>query len=240
MILWGSGRWRDGRTTLGGMRVLPAGPDALLLDFGSDDDPAAAGEHAWRALSEALAAGALPTITDLVPGAHTLLVQAESGSGVDDLGVRRALRTATAATGRAAEPDTVTIPVVYDGADLDAVAALIGTGPGEVADIHRRTLWQVRFMGFAPGFAYLTPTAGSSDGPHPFHRIGRRPESRPRVPAGSVAIAAGYSAVYPRQSPGGWYLLGRTGVRLWDETADRPALLAPGTLVRFAAEGDRR
>ena len=56
MILWGSGRWRDGRTTLGGMRVLPAGPDALLLDFGSDDDPAAAGEHAWRALSEALAA----------------------------------------------------------------------------------------------------------------------------------------------------------------------------------------
>ena len=55
-----------------------------------------------------------------------------------------------------------------------------------------------------------------------------------------MVIAAGYSAVYPRQSPGGWYLLGRTGVRLWDETADRPALLAPGTLVRFAAEGDRR
>lgn len=183
-----------------------------------------------------------PRSPDLVPGAHTLLVQAESGSGVDDLGVRRALRTATAATGRAAEPDTVTIPVVYDGADLDAVAALIRDRPRRGRrHPSAHPAWQVRFMGFAPGFAYLTPTAGSSDGPHPFHRIGRRPESRPRVPtAGSVAIAAGYSAVYPRQSPGGWYLLGRTGVRLWDETADRPALLAPGTLVRFAAEGDRR
>lgn len=221
------------------MRVLPAGPDALLLDFGSDDDPAAAAERAWRALSGARTTGALPTVTDLIPGAHTLLVQYESGSGIDDLGVRRVLRNTAATTGPATGPETVTIPVVYDGADLAAVAAVIGTAPGEVAEIHRRTLWQVRFMGFAPGFGYLTP-AGGSPGAHAFDGVGRRPESRPRVPAGSVAIAAGYSAVYPRQSPGGWYLLGHTDIRLWDENAAQPALLTPGTLVQFVAGDDRR
>ena len=224
------------------MRVLPAGPDALLLDFGSDDGPAAAGERALRALTDALATGALPTIRDLIPGAHTLLVQAESGGGVDDLGVHRALRSGTDELTTTAGPETVTIPVRYDGDDLEAVADLIGVTAAEVAGIHRRTLWQVRFMGFAPGFGYLVParSPGAVDvSPHPFDDVGRRPESRPRVSAGSVAIAAGYSAVYPRQSPGGWYLLGHTDIELWNADAERPALLAPGALVRFLPEGGR-
>ena len=219
------------------MRVLPVGPDALLLDFGSDDDPAAAGDHAWRTLTDARATGALPTITDLVPGAHTLLVQAESGAGVDVLGVRRALRAAAAGLGQPTHPPTVSIPVVYDGADLAAVAAIIGTAPDEVPDLHRHTLWQDRVLGLAPGFGYLSP-AGPSGSSHPFAGVGRRPESRPRVPAGSVAIAAGYSAVYPGPSPGGWYLLGHTDIRLWDDRAEQPALLTPGTLVRFVTEGE--
>ncbi|WP_338836509.1 5-oxoprolinase subunit B family protein [Gordonia polyisoprenivorans] len=216
------------------MNELPAGRDAVLLDFG--DDPVAV-RRAQRALRAASEAGDLLGVTEIVPSASTVLVQFELGVGTDSLGIHRVLRGAV--TDDDTTPDTddeVTIEVHYDGADLDAVATTLGCGVGDVVAAHTATRWRVQFMGFAPGFGYLVP----EDADNPLLRIGRRAQPRTRVPAGAVAVAAGYSAIYPRTSPGGWHLLGRTGIQLWDETANPPSLLAPGTLVRFvdAARSD--
>ncbi|MEE3849263.1 carboxyltransferase domain-containing protein [Gordonia sp. LSe1-13] len=215
------------------MRELPAGHDAIVLDFGDEDLPLAAVGRAAAALRGASESGAL-SVGDIVPTAHTVLVQAERGAGLDMLGVHRALRGVSAddmsADGDSAE---VRIPVVYDGPDLDEVADIVDTTPDDVIDLHTTTVWRVQFMGFAPGFGYLVPRDG---GDHPFDRVGRRSEARTRVPSGAIAIAAGYSAVYPRTSPGGWQLLGHTSIPMWDETADPPARLAPGSLVRFVVD----
>ncbi|RPA59881.1 carboxyltransferase domain-containing protein [Gordonia oryzae] len=216
------------------MNELPAGRDAVLLDFG--DDPLAV-RRAHRALRAAANAGDLPGVSEIVPSASTVLVQFELGIGADSLGIRRVLRGAV--TDDDATPDTddeVAITVTYDGVDLDAVATTLGCGVGDVVTAHTATRWRVQFMGFAPGFGYLVP----EDADNPLLRIGRRAQPRTRVPAGAVSVAAGYSAIYPRPSPGGWQLLGRTSIRLWDETAHPPSLLAPGTFVRFvdAARGD--
>ncbi|MET4168814.1 MULTISPECIES: 5-oxoprolinase subunit B family protein [Gordonia] len=219
------------------MHELPAGPDAVVLDFSADDAPSAAVLAATRALRAAIDRGELAEVTDLVPSAHTLLVQANPGRGVDELGVRRALRH----RGTDAEHDNdqrvsdeIVIPVEYDGADLADVAAALDMTSDEVVEVHCHTRWRVQFMGFAPGFGYLVADDEAS---HPFDTVGRRREARTNVPEGSVAIAAGYSAVYPKSSPGGWQLLGRTDVRLWDAHTDPPALFTAGRMVRFVDAG---
>ena len=97
-----------------------------------------------------------------------------------------------------------------------------------MVDAHTATLWRVGFSGFAPGFAYLV------DG-DPRLRVPRRAEPRISVPAGSVGLAGEFSAVYPRQSPGGWQLIGRTDAVLWDLQLSNPALLAQGMWVQFRA-----
>lgn len=218
------------------MRELPAGPDAVLLDFSDDPTPSSAVTAAAQALWRALEVGGLPDVSDVVPTAQTILVQSERGRGVDALGIRRALRTTRDAGQKAnasAAEDEIRIPVTYDGPDLTDVAELLRVAPAIVGELHRKTLWRVQFMGFAPGFGYLVP---QDDRPHPLARVARRDESRTRVPAGAVAIAAGYSAVYPRVSPGGWHLIGHTAAPMWDENGTPPALLAPGRLVRFVVE----
>jgi len=127
---------------------------------------------------------------------------------------------------------TVEIPVRYggdDGPDLEDIAALVGRSPGEVVDLHASAAYRVLFLGFAPGFGYL--------GPLPTELVlARRATPRVRVPVGSVAIAGPYSAVYPGESPGGWHLLGRSTAAIWDPRREPPAMLAPGTIVRFAPE----
>jgi len=120
----------------------------------------------------------------------------------------------------------VDLPVVYDGVDLRDVAALTGLDEDEVVRRHSGSEFIVRFCGFAPGFAYL-------DGLDPSLHVPRQATPRAAVPAGSVAIAGEFAGVYPRRSPGGWQLLGRTEVALWDVAASPPALLTPGTTVRF-------
>lgn len=223
------------------MRELPAGSDAVLLDFGTDPDAAASVRRATALLHTALVAGRLPGICDVVPSAKTILVQAEPGVGVDSLALRRALhRRPAEPDDAAAEPPTVRIPVRYDGEDLAEIADLLQRPATEVVELHRTTRWRVQFMGFAPGFGYLVPDLGDLTGTpeDPFARIGRRRQSRPAVPSGAVAIAAGYSAIYPRSSPGGWYLLGRTDRTLWDTTRRPPALLTPGAVVEFV-DADR-
>lgn len=121
----------------------------------------------------------------------------------------------------------VEIPVRYDGPDLADVAALWGVGPDEVGALHRSHAYRVAFCGFAPGFGYLTGL--------PPRLRPRRSTPRTRVPAGAVALAGPYSAVYPRATPGGWQLIGTMPDPrpLWDPARERAALLTPGTRVRF-------
>lgn len=191
------------------MRVLPMGPRAVLVeDVG---DPAG-----WALGLRALA---LPGVVDVVPAAETVLVTGAIEALLEHLADVEP--SPPGAGGR-----LVTIPVRYDGADLGAVADAVGWSVDEVVAGHSGRVYTAAFCGFSPGFAYLTGLPAELQLP-------RRASPRTRVPAGSVAIAAGYSAVYPRESPGGWHLLGTTDATLFDPHSADPALIRPGDRVRF-------
>lgn len=195
--------------------MRPVGNAALLLEV--DDVPA------WAAdLTRRRAAGEF-WADEIVPGARTVLLD-----GVADPGtLAAAIRTwpepprVTAADGRLVE-----IPTVYDGPDLAAVADRWRMSVHEAISVHGGIEFQVAFFGFAPGFAYLSGLPDELAVP-------RRETPRTRVPAGSVALADTYTAIYPRTSPGGWQLVGRTAWVLFDADRDPPTLLAPGDRVRF-------
>ena len=176
----------------------------------------------------AISSAALPGVIDIVPGAATVLVVTEPGRwDLEVLGRRlAALPLPDEVTASEAE---VEIPVRYDGADLPALADLTGLTAAEVMERHQAARYRVGWMGFSPGFGYLTgldPVLAA---------VPRLGTPRASVPAGSVAIGGGLAAVYPAPSPGGWWLLGRTTARMWDPRRRPPALLAPGTPVRFRA-----
>lgn len=218
------------------MRETPAGHDALLLDFADDEIPWRRALHAGRTLRAAVEDGRLPDVVDVIPTAQAVLVQSRPGGGIDRLGVHRVLRAAGDPSTEVdtLDPEPVEIRVVYDGADLDTVADRLGTDVAGVVAAHTGILWRVQFMGFAPGFGYLVPDEPPDDPVvERLCSVPRRAESRTTVPVGAVAVAAGHSAVYPRSSPGGWNLLGRTDAALWDLDRDPPALLEPGRRVRF-------
>jgi len=205
------------------VRVLACGDAAVLVELEDLD--------AVLALAAAVRAAALPGVLDVVPAARTVLVTAAPGTDLE--GLRRTLRELPVDPVAAAGGPTVEIPVVYDGPDLGEVARLTGLAATEVVAAHTGRPWLVAFGGFAPGFAYLV------DGDTRL-RVSRRAEPRTRVPAGAVGLADSFSGVYPRSSPGGWQLIGRTDAVLWDVERDPPALLQPGGRVRFveAAAGD--
>lgn len=199
-------------------RLLEYGRDAILVEC-------ADGAEA-RALQAGLADRSDPEIDELVPGARTVLIMLSGrprAELIDFLARGRVERAAELDAG-----PVITIPVHYDGDDLDRVAELTGLGPDEVIMTHTGQLWTVAFCGFAPGFGYLV-------GEHDRLAVPRRPEPRTRVPVGSVALADAYCGIYPRATPGGWQLIGRTDVTIWDLDHDPPALLRPGTRVRFEA-----
>jgi KipI family sensor histidine kinase inhibitor len=216
------------------VEVLPVGDQGLLLEV-ADLDTVLALEEAVRGVL-ADAAGPWRQVTDVVPAARTVLLLTEDGV---DLGELRSAALALADSVRVAHgsaagpgPETaqksheVEIAVHYDGPDLDDVAALTGLSRSEVVAAHTGRPWRVAFGGFAPGFAYLV-------GGDPRLRVPRRDRPRPSVPAGSVGLAGEFSGVYPRSSPGGWQLVGTTAAVLFDVDRSPPALLAPGTTVRF-------
>ena len=197
------------------------GDRALLLECGSTDEV--------LGCAAALRAADIAGVTDIVPGARTVLVT------LTDATYQAATRTRLATVEFTAPADPVppgdadvVIDVVYDGADLADVAALVGMDTDGVIAAHTGTPWRVGFGGFAPGFAYLV--GGDSR-----LSVPRRDQPRTRVPAGSVALAGEFSGVYPRESPGGWQLIGRTETVLWDIDRPLPALLAPGMWVQFRA-----
>ncbi|MFJ3033811.1 allophanate hydrolase subunit 1 [Curtobacterium pusillum] len=200
--------------------VRPAGTRALLVTFDSLADVVAFHGGLDRA--------ALPGVTEVVSGARTLLVRFDPGR--TDAGRLRARLddvVPVAASGHT-DDDPVVVPVTYDGEDLDAVAATTGMTTDELVAWHTGQVWTSAFCGFAPGFSYLTGTAPSLDLP-------RRATSRTAVPSGSVALAGEFSAVYPRTSPGGWQLIGRTTVPMWSLDRDPPALALAGARLRFVA-----
>jgi KipI family sensor histidine kinase inhibitor len=205
-------------------RVLPAGDGAVLLEF----DSAQQVEAAHRSLLSRPPEG----VVELVPAARTILVHYDPAVlSPDRLAVPLASGEAPApalAADSAPAPDfpLVTVPVVYDGADLEELGETTGLSVAEVVERHAAPLYLVAFCGFSPGFGYLT-------GLDPVLRLPRRSTPRTRVSAGSVAIADEYAGVYPTAGPGGWHLLGRTDAVLWDVERDPPALFAPGTRVRF-------
>ena len=177
------------------------------------------------ALSAALDASPVPGVTDIVPAARTVLLRLAPGT--DPGTVADTVRTLPSAPGKErAEKEAVVIPVVYDGEDLADIAELTGLTPREVVAAHTAATWTVAFCGFAPGFGYLVCDDERLSVP-------RRAEARTRVPAGSVALAGEFTGVYPRSSPGGWRLLGRTKEQIWDLQRDPPGLLRPGVRVRF-------
>lgn len=202
------------------MRVLPYGDGAVLLETEPERVPGLV--VAVRAVVAASGA----TAADVVPGARTVLVDGLQGWDLDALVA--AVRESDVAAERAAGHE-VEVPTTYDGADLDEVARLWDMTRAEVVATHTGTVFTVAFCGFAPGFAYCTGL------PADLH-VPRRPSPRARVPSGSVGLAGEFTGVYPSASPGGWQLLGRTALALWDSAEDPPARLAPGTVVRFVED----
>ena len=206
------------------LRVVPYGDDAVLVEL--------PGLAEVRALDDAVRAARTSDpdatgIVDQVPAARTLLLRVREDVDPGTLPVGRwwAGRTRTVRQDEAGE---IVLAVDYDGPDLADVARLTGLTVDEVVARHAGAQYTVAFGGFMAGFAYLV-------GLDPALRVPRLDSPRERVPAGSVAIADEFSAVYPAATPGGWRLLGRCEQTLFDVDREPPALLQPGTRVRFVA-----
>jgi KipI family sensor histidine kinase inhibitor len=203
------------------MNTRRVGEHGLLIDLPDLDDV-----HRTRA---SLLASKPVGVVEIVPGLRSLLVVidpaqtsvSEFASFLDDLDIG----DVTVEGNR-----IVDVPVIYDGPDLDEVAKLTRMRADEVVARHQAATYTVAFLGFSPGFAYLL-------GLDPALYVPRRSTPRPSVAAGSVAIAGELAGVYPRATPGGWRLLGRTRLAVWDLSRDPPALFAPGDHVRFRAVG---
>lgn len=175
-------------------------------------------------LAEALADR--PEVLELVPAARTLLIRCVTSHDVATIRAAVADLAASLTVRDVVVGDRVDIEVVYDGADLADTAAEVGLDADGLVRAHCGADYVVAFCGFAPGFAYLTGLCEQL-------QVSRLAQPRTRVPAGAVGIAGEFTGVYPRSSPGGWRLLGHTDAPLWDASRDPPALLPPGTRVRF-------
>jgi len=221
------------------LRIQPLGDAAVLVEVGTVVDLEV--NRRVRALARLVvtATSGEPGWGAPVPGACSLLVPVDPlDPGVTVATTR--LRALVVEMGETSgftrtdaamddDPEIIQIPTRYDGPDLDAVAEMTGFTRAEVAQRHAAVIYTTLFLGFMPGFGYLGPLPAELSVP-------RRPLPRTQVPAGSVAIAGAQTAVYPLDSPGGWWLIGRTEVSLWDPRRDPPALLHPGVRVRFVAE----
>lgn len=209
-------------------RIAPAGDAALLIELPASIDPVTSARII--AMERAVRARCASVLRDLVVGYCTLTVyfdplavdaawlEGELEAAIDDLPDEGA-----------PEGPLLDVPVCYGGEfgpDLARVASAAGLSEAEVAAVHSASIYRVYMIGFTPGFAYMAHA-------DPRLSLPRRATPRTRVPAGSVAIAAGQTAVYPIESPGGWHLIGRTPVRPFDPGRAQPVLFRPGDRVRF-------
>jgi KipI family sensor histidine kinase inhibitor len=198
--------------------VRPAGERGLLVEV-EDLETVHRLHAALRELDP-------PGVVELVPAYRTVLivVQPDRAGVLDELAA--GLPELELPPAEAVAGETVEVPVRYDGEDLPEVAALTGLEAEEVVRRHTAPEYTVAFLGFSPGFPYLV-------GLDPALEVPRRDTPRTSIPAGSVGLAGNQTGIYPTASPGGWQLIGRTEVTLFDPARDPPALLAPGTRLRF-------
>lgn len=201
------------------MNLRLMGDAALLVETGD----AASAQELRRVLLEQ----GLPGLRQLVPGADSLLIAADP-LRTDLEALARRLPDLMRTPAQAAAPRQHEFSVQYDGPDLEAAARTLGMDVVELVRRHTVPVYTVAFLGFAPGFPYLT-------GLDPLLRLSRRADPRLKVPAGAVAVAGEFCGIYPQATPGGWQVLGRCEVRLFDPGRNPPALLAPGDRVRFKA-----
>jgi KipI family sensor histidine kinase inhibitor len=217
------------------LEIERLGEDGLLLRFGRSID--AATNARVHVLAEQLRTSRPHWVLDIVPAYASLAIFIDmraSGEDADlaDATVAWIASKAGQAEQHAASPRVIRIPVRYggaDGPDLDSIAAHAGLGPSEVIARHARVEYHVAMLGFAPGFPYLLGLDAAIATP-------RLSTPRLRVPGGSVGIGGAQTGIYPRQGPGGWRIIGRTDLALFDPTRDPPSLLATGDRVRFVPE----
>ena len=201
------------------LRFLPAGSDSFMVEL--------ADLESTLTLLDRMLAAPPEGVVETIPAARTLMVR------FDPLVTDRArlsayIRGLDLTERSAREGELFEIPVTYDGEDLADVADILGWTVGEVVRRHTEATYTVAFTGFAPGFAYMTADDPAFDVP-------RRKSPRVRIPAGAVALGGKFGGIYPSDSPGGWQLLGKTPLKMWDTSRPRAALLAPGDTVRFIA-----
>lgn len=210
-------------------RIAPLGDTALSVTFADRLDDQA--RDRVLALGETLRRARTPGIEELVPAYVTLTVRYQP-SEIDYTTLRDLVRRALSAPidpGPERIGHLIEIPVIYDGPDLEEVAKATGLDPVEVVERHRGREYRVALLGFVPGWAYLAEL-------DPVLVLPRRSAPRARVPAGSVAIAGAQTGIYPAATPGGWHLIGRTRLPMFDPARHPPNLLAVGDRVRFVAE----
>lgn len=209
------------------LRAHSLGDSAVTIAFGTERSPLLL--ERIHAAARSLEAARIPHVEDIVPAYLALTVFYDAMHASYEEIAKQLLDACDLATqirDEGAEPRNHLIRVRYDGIDLDAVAAATGLSVGDVIGRHIARAYTVDLLGFVPGFAYLSEL-------DPSLQLPRRSEPRPRVPAGSVAIGAAQTAVYPLDTPGGWHIIGRTDTVMFDATREPPALLRAGDTVRF-------
>jgi len=206
------------------VRTHPLGDAALLAELGTRLDTALN----TRAIALANALKRRRDVRQAVAGYASVTVHFDPDQTTHDA-LAAAIQRLASKRPPMAEPGRLhRIPVVYDGPDLEAVAAVLGLIPAQIAAIHSKPIYRVFLVGFVPGWAYLGPLPEELELP-------RRHVPRTQVPAGSVAIAGRQSGIYPLPTPGGWHLIGRTPVKLFLPDADPPCLFRAGDRVKFFA-----
>ena len=213
------------------MRIEPLGDAAWLIRIADEFHPATSLDAVLRGLHQ-LEAAAIPGIAELAPAYTTIGVFLDQRR-IDDLDkleeqIRDALRGSTTSA-PSASPRTLEVPVCYEGdfaPDLGDVAKHAGLSPDEVVRRHSTAVYRVSCVGFTPGFPYFSGLPSELATP-------RRASPRKEIPAGSVAIGGTQAGIYPRRSPGGWNIIGRTPLRLFNVEQNPPALFQAGDGVRF-------
>jgi KipI family sensor histidine kinase inhibitor len=209
------------------VRFLSCGDTALAVEFGNEIDRSIS--ETVLALDAALASRRIEGIVETVPTFRSLMIHYEPLTVTPETLTDLVLELIAAPSGDAQSRRRWTVPACYDrdfAPDLDDVAGMTGLSSAKVIDLHSATEFHVYMIGFLPGYPYM------GDLPRQL-RLPRRKDPRLRLPAGSIAIATALTAIYPVDSPGGWHLIGRSPIRLFDAGWESPSLLVPGDKVRF-------
>ena len=204
----------------------PLGDSAIIISFGEERSPALL--RRIHAAARSIRSARIPFVEDVVPAYLALTVFYDPLAIAYEDAAKLVIEMCNAAPSESDDrkPREHIIAVRYDGVDLPAVSEATRLDVDQIIALHSSRAYTVDILGFVPGFAYLSEL-------DPALHLPRRAQPRPRVAAGSVAIAAGQTAVYPLDTPGGWHIIGTTTEVMFDPRREPPALLAPGDLVRF-------